>query len=63
MSNKPKLKLTGVDGNAFMILGLAQRASKKSDWTPDQWKDYEEQAQSGDYDNLLQVTMKFFDVV
>lgn len=57
---KPKLELSGVDGNAFVILGEAQRVAKQNDMD---WDAIREEAESGDYDNLLQTLMKYFDVV
>lgn len=62
MNNKPKLKLVGEDGNAFMILGLAQRAAKKAGWTKEQIDEYMTKAMAGNYDHLLQTTMEYFDV-
>ena len=59
---KPELELIGQDGNAFMILGLAKRAATKAGWTAEQWTTYKTEATAGNYDNLLQVTMKYFDV-
>ncbi len=59
---KPKLKLVGVDGNAFVIMGLAQRAARKAGWSAEQIEEYLAKAKSGDYDNLLAVTMEYFEV-
>lgn len=62
MTEKPKLKLTGVNGNAFVILGLAKRTAKRAGWTSEKIEEYMSQAMSGNYDHLLQTTMKYFDV-
>lgn len=59
---KPVLQLVGQDGNAFAILGLALRAAKKAGWTTEQQDAYTTRAMSGDYQNLLAVTLEFFDV-
>jgi len=60
--DKPRLKLTDEGGNAFLIMGraikAAQRAGKSKEWI----EEYKTKARSGDYDNLLQVTMEYFDV-
>jgi len=56
---KPVLKLVGRDGNAFAILGAAQTVARKNKM---EWNKIYEEATSGDYDNLLQVMMKYFDV-
>jgi len=61
-STKPVLQLVGKDGNAFMVLGLAIRAAKKAGWSKEQIDEYQRKATSGDYDNLLGVTMRMFDV-
>jgi hypothetical protein len=59
MAGKPKLKLVGQDGNAFMILGLARRVALKNKMD---WDAIHKEATSGDYDHLLQTMMKYFDV-
>ncbi len=61
-ASKPPLALVGRDGNAFAILGLAFRAAKKAGWSQTQIDEYKGKATSGDYDNLLAVTMDYFDV-
>lgn len=60
---KPKLKLVGQDGNAFMIIGLARRAAVRANWSKCDWDAFLKQAQGGDYDNLLKVVMEHFDVI
>ena len=61
--NKPKLKLVGQDGNAFAILGLAQREAKKSGWTKEKIEKFMSEAMSGDYSRLLVICTKYFDVL
>lgn len=61
--DKPKVKLIGRDGNAFMILGLCQRAAKKAGWTDEQWHKVRDEMMSDDYDHLLQTAMEHFDVL
>ena len=56
---KPKLKLVGQDGNAFSILGRAQRVARKNNLD---WPVIQKEATSGDYDNLLRTMMKHFDI-
>ena len=56
---KPKLKLIGNDGNAFFILGKAQRVALQNGMD---WEAIKSEAMSGDYDNLLVTMMKYFDV-
>ena len=60
MSNKPILQLTGKDGNAFYILGAAQRVAKANGLD---WDKIHAEATSGDYDNLLRTMMQYFVVI
>ena len=55
-----KLQIIGRDGNAFSILGAASKVLKNKD--PEMYSKYYEDATSGDYNHLLQVTMRYFDV-
>jgi hypothetical protein len=61
-SAKPRLRLVGADGNAFNLLGLAQRAARKAGWSEEQWKAVRDHATAGDYDHLLAVLQEEFDV-
>lgn len=61
MKNKPRIKLIGIDGNAFVILGRCEaelRKIGKKDLIPE----FRAKATSGDYDNLLRVCMEYFDI-
>ena len=57
---KPLLQLVGGDGNAFVILGKAQQVAKANSMD---WDAIKEDATSGDYDHLLGVMIKYFDVI
>lgn len=59
---KPRLKLVGTDGNAYAILGKAFRAARLAGWTQERIEEYKAKATSGDYNNLLAVTMEYFRV-
>ena len=61
MLEKPKVTLIGEDGNAFAILGKVKKALQKAG-LKEEAKKYMEEAMSGDYDNLLRVTMEYVDV-
>lgn len=53
----PVVDLTGQDGNAFVLLGMAKR------WSRDLGLDFakiQEEATSGDYENLLSVLDNYF---
>ena len=58
--DKPELKLSGVDGNAFMLLGVARKVALANGMD---WDKINKEATEGDYDHLLQTLMKYFDVV
>ena len=57
-----EVELTGVNGNAFSILGTVARALKKGGATSDEIEEFRTEAMSGDYDHLLQTCMKWVDV-
>ena len=58
---KPKVKLVGEDGNAFAIMGRVAGALKKAGYSKEEIDIYRDKATSGDYDNLLRVTMEYVD--
>ena len=57
--NKPTVKLVGINGNAFMIMGTVTKALRSAGFSKEEIVQYQSQAMSGDYDNLLQVTMSW----
>jgi hypothetical protein len=61
MATDIKVKITGEDGNAFAILGKVSKALKKGGYYG-LASSYREEAMSGDYNNLIRVTMKYVDV-
>lgn len=50
---KLKLKLVGLDGNAFCLLGNFQRQARKEKWTEEEIKKVLDEAKSGNYEHLL----------
>ena len=56
------LRLVGQDGNAFAILGAAQKALRRAGLHDEHWNNYHTEATSGDYNHLLATTMKYFGV-
>ena len=52
-----KMRLVGEDGNAWAIMGRASAALRRAGASKDVIKAYTDAAMSGDYDNLLRVTM------
>lgn len=59
---QPKLKLSGSDGNAFAVIGKARRVAKKAGWSEEEIKNFQDEAMSGDYNNLLRTCAKYFEV-
>lgn len=59
---KPVLKLSNTDGNVFAIIGAAKEAAQKAKMSPKNITDMVTEMMSGDYDNVLQVCMKYFEV-
>ena len=49
------LKLVGIDGNAFCLMGAFRRQAKKEGWTEEELKIVLDKAMSSDYNNLLRV--------
>jgi len=56
-----KVKLLGKDGNAFFILGTVSKALKRAGLKAEA-EAYMKEAMGGDYDHLLQTTMKYVDI-
>lgn len=52
----------GLNGNAFAVMGTARRAMRRVGATQADLDAYAEAAMSGDYDNLLRVTMEWVTV-
>jgi hypothetical protein len=61
-TERPELTLTGVDGNAFAILGRAVRAAQAAGKSADWIAIYLEDAKSKDYHHLLATTLDYFNV-
>lgn len=56
------VKLSGQDGNAFTVLGRVIRAMKVAGLSKEQIAEYEREATTGDYNHLLQTTIKYVEV-
>lgn len=59
---KPQLRLTGIDGNALSILGVARRAAVANGWSKERIDTFMFDAMSGDYNHLLATVCDHFDV-
>jgi hypothetical protein len=56
------VKLTGNDSNAFMVLGLCQCAARAADLPKEEIDAFREEATAGDYNQLLQTAMRWFNI-
>lgn len=61
-TQKPVVKILGMDGNAFSIIGRVQKALKEAGADEEYITQYQQEAMSGDYSNLLMVTMDYVNV-
>ena len=59
---KPTVKLTGIDGNAFSIMGVVSRALRKAGFNKEHIDKYMQESMSGDYKNLMRVAHKYANV-
>lgn len=57
-----EVQLSGNDGNAFAVMGAVKSALKKAGASKEELDQYLSQSMSGDYDNLLRVSMEWVDV-
>lgn len=57
-----KVKLTGEDGNAFMILGKVAKAMRAAGLTEAQVKEYLDAATSDSYYQLMATTINYVEV-
>ena len=54
--------LVGQDGNAFMVLGICQKAARKAGIEDTKINQFLDEAKQGDCDHLLRTCMKYFNV-
>ena len=59
---KQKVKLIGTDGNAYAIMGACSRAGRKAKFTQEKIDEMLADMMSSDYNHLLVVACKYFDV-
>jgi hypothetical protein len=55
--------LSGIDGNAFSIMGAVTKAMRRAGVSREEQDEYFKQATAGDYDQLLATTMEWVEVV
>src|SRR5690348_13894948 len=51
---KVRMRLAGLDGNAFSLLGAFTEKAKEQGWTQAEIKAVRDEAMSGDYEHLLE---------
>ena len=59
---RPTVRLIGEDGNAFSIIGKVKKSLRSAGYSKEQLDEFQAEAMSGDYDNLLATCMKWVDV-
>lgn len=57
-----KVKLVGLDGNAFFIIGRCVMAMKKGGLPKSEQDEFYKQATSGSYNDLLATCIQWFDI-
>lgn len=57
-----EVQLSGNDGNAYAVMGAVQRELALAGASREELSRYITEATSGDYDNLLRVTMSWVEV-
>jgi len=57
-----EVKLISNDGNAFAVIGAVRKAMRRAKIDPDKIKEFETDAMSGDYNNVLRTCMKWVTV-
>ena len=57
------VELSGIDGNAFSIMGAVTKAMRRAGVSREEQDQYFKEARSGDYNQLLATTMEWVEVV
>jgi hypothetical protein len=56
------VRLTGINGNAFSILGACRRAAERARLPQEEIDAFFTEAKSDDYDHLIQTAMRWFNI-
>jgi hypothetical protein len=56
------VRLSGSDGNAFLIMGKVIKALKKNGASEEEIEAYKAEATSGDYEHLLQTCFRWVEI-
>jgi hypothetical protein len=57
-----RVTLTGTDGNAFAVIGKVRTALKRAQLPSWEIQSFTDEAQSGDYDNVLRTCIRWVDI-
>jgi hypothetical protein len=55
---KVKMRLVGLDGNAFSLMGAFKQNARRQGWNKEEIDVVMKKCMSGNYDNLLRVLME-----
>lgn len=59
INKKINLSLIGLNGNAFILMGVFSRQAKKENWTQEEINEVLNECKKGDYNHLLQTLIKY----
>lgn len=59
VNKKVRLRLVGLDGNAFILLGAFRDQAEKENWTEEEIDFVINKAMSGNYNQLLRTLMNY----
>lgn len=59
---KPTVKLVGMNGNAFAVIGACMKAARGAKFTQEKINAIRTEMMSGDYNHLLAVACEHFNV-
>lgn len=57
-----EVNLSDQDGDAFSIIGCVSKALRRNNVPAEEVKSFQEEAMSGDYDDVLQTCMRWVEV-
>ena len=58
-NKKVKLKLVGLDGNAFFLMGTFRKQAKKEGWSEKEIEQVLTECKSGDYNHLIVTLLNY----
>jgi len=59
ITKQVKLKLVGLDGNAFSLMGAFQQKARRDGWTQEEVSEVLNECTKGDYNHLLRTLMTY----